>query len=504
MNAKHLGVILILATKVPAFGAEPRLSQAGAVFAAGLPARAAEPRPIEACVPADVMAVLFNRPYSDTASGLATNRPVENIGRWLLMLKTMGLIPQQGRVVADIVGTLPLVSRRPYALFLLDATAKQLGPASYRLNDMKSGVVIDSEGIGLDLERRVRDLLGTYTDAQNGRIETVQSNGVKYYRLTEGRLPGWAVTEWGNAGQFLVITFGQGTFERVLSAVQDRAPNLAGDGWYAQAHLRCSARQSGLEIYLAVAAIEKRLESMVNEAIRSTLHAVELDHVDKLLLAIGFDGRALHSEVLARDRAGRDQHMVLTGKEIVSARVLGLVPESASSYVAFRLPLGPAVRKARQAYLAGQSPERRQRFHDEWTMVEREHKFDTETGLIDHLGEHLVLLPFPRHPLGIPLLGTVWIETTGDKAETERTVDGMMRALQHFVEQPPAGKEARSRLVPQVQRDPSGMWYLQLGLLGPAVAVTDGWIVISFSPEAVRENVAWLRERVATQTQPSQ
>jgi hypothetical protein len=346
--------------------------------------------------------------------------------------------------------------------------------------------------------------LTTYTDAQNGRIEPVQAGGVKYYRLIESRLPAWAVTEWGTVGRFLVITFGQGTFETVLATIRDRAPSLGADPWYAKAHARCSANRNGLEVYLAVAGIEKRLAAVVNETVRTTLNAVGLDKADRLLLAIGFDGRALHSEILGRDRDGLDHHMILTGQEIISPRVRALIPEKAGSFVAFRFPLGQAVRNVRQAYLAGQSPDRRNRFHNAWVMIQKEFDFDAETGLLDQLGNHLVFHTFPPHPLGIPLMGTLWIETTGDRAAIERTVNGMMSALQHYVEHPPSGEEAGFRLVPQVRRDPSGIWYLQLGLLGPAMAVTDGWIVISFSPEAVRENLAHLQNRAGAATRPAQ
>jgi hypothetical protein len=46
---------------------------------------------------------------------------------------------------------------------------------------------------------------------------------------------------------------------------------------------------------------------------------------------------------------------------------------------------------------------------------------------------------------------------------------------------------------------------MQLGVLGPSLAVTDGWIVISFSPYAVRQNVEYLQDLApvtATQATP--
>ena len=51
-----------------------------------------------------------------------------------------------------------------------------------------------------------------------------------------------------------------------------------------------------------------------------------------------------------------------------------------------------------------------------------------------------------------------------------------------------------------IQHDDDGVWYLQYGIYGPALAVLDRWIVISFSPKAVRHNIARLNGRATTQS----
>lgn len=521
----------------------------------------AAPLPIEATVPADALLVYFSRPSAEMADP-SGGGAIEGIGRWLVTLKTMGLLPQQGRIVADVIGTLPLLTRRPHALVLMDITARKLGPGSYRLNDMKSALVVDQEGIATELDRRVRDLLATYTDAQNGRIEPVEAGGVRYHRLTDARLPAWAVSEWGTVQGYFVVGFGQGAFDAVAAAITGQAPRLGDDPWYAQAHLRCSLRGAGIlpasnpqstranrgagilsasdpqanqgagasaapgvqdapppsearppigaqppaepggiEGYVALAAIEKRLENVMNQMVRTALRAARLDQADRLLMTIGFDGRALHSELLVRDHHGGEYHQILTGKEVVAPEVLAQIPEGADSFAAFRFPLGEAVRRARETYFRTQSAGRRQRFSEGWASLEEQYGFDVETGLLDRLGDHLIFHTFPPHPLKIPLLGTIWIQAHGDRAAITQTVDAMMRAWQTYANAP-STQPARFRLTPQIRHDPDGIWYLQLGLLGPAMAVTDGWIVISFSPEAVRDNLAQLGGNAATR--PSQ
>ncbi|MEP0844568.1 MAG: hypothetical protein HRF43_17860 [Phycisphaerae bacterium] len=468
---------------------------AGASWVLAMAALGGEPARIESCVPADAMAVYFSRPASDAAQtgGLAS---VEAIGRWLLALKTLGVIPQQGRVIADILGTLPLVAQRDFALVLLDITARPISPGVYRLKDMKSALVVESDGLAVEIDRRVRDLLATYTDATTGKVERVSAGGQPYFRLVDARLPEWAVAEWGNVDRFFVAAFGKGAFESVLAAMKSQAPQLGGDAWYVRAHRLCSARSSGIEVYVAVARIEKRLENVINQTAQSALKAMQLERADRALMSVGFDGRALHSECLLLERDGREHHQVLTGRDIAAPEVLAAVPEKASSFAAFRFDLGKAVRDGRAAYLQTQSPERRQRFARIWALVEEEFQFDVDAGLIDQLGDHLIVHSFPPHPLGIPVPGTIWIQIKGDRARVGKTVDAMMAAWRHYVDEPPEKLQDYLRLSPRVRQDADGLWYLQLGLLGPALAVTDGWIVISYSPEAVRQNLAHLKDRV--------
>lgn len=439
------------------------------------------------------MAAYFSRPAPEAAGSDAAGGTAASLSRWLITLKAMGVLPQQGRIVADIFATVPLLSRRPHALVLLDATAREIGPGSYRLNELKSALVVDNEGIALDLDRRIRDLLTTYTDAENGRIEPVQADGARYHRLSDKRLPAWAVTEWGTVDRWVIVSVGQGTFERMAAVIRGRTPSLADDAWYVRAHRRCSANRSGLEGYLAVDRTRKRLENVVNRTAALALEAVHLDQADRALMAVGYDGRALHSEVLVRTHDGGDHHLLLTGKEVADPRVLELIPDTASSFAAFRIPLKTAIAQAREAYYHTQSHDRRDRFSRGWQRIETEFGFDVEPGLLDQLGDHVIVHTYPPHPLGLPVGFTIWVQVAGDSAAVRRSFDAMIAAWQHYANQPDPGLRPLFRLTPQIQRDPDGIWYLQLGLVGPAMTVTDGWIVISFSPEAVRANLTHLR-----------
>jgi hypothetical protein len=465
------------------------LSMAPALLAAESP-----PKPIEACVPADPMLVYFNRPAAETREAQPTG-PAAQLAAWMITLKAMGIIPQQGRMLADIVGTLPLLARRPHAIVLLEATPKVIGPRSYRLGTLSSALIVESSGLEIEFDRRIRDLLSTYADAENGRIERQRIGNVEFHRLIDQRLPAWAVMDWGTVGEYLVVAVGKGTFERVLAAMEGQAASLAADRWYAHAHRRCGATGSGLEIYADFTRLRERVDDVMNDEIRSALEAAQLDKVDRALMAVGFDGRALHSEALARDLDGKDHHLLLTGKEVAAPEVLAAIPEGADCFAAFRMPLGLNIRRARQAYMETQSPSRQQRWRDLWNRLQAEFDFDVETGLLDALGDHVIFHTYPPHPLRLAMLGTVWIQIKPeDTAIVQRTVDRIMAGCAHYINRPAASRPAITRFSfwPEIRRDAAGLWYLQLGVIGPAVGVSEGWIVISFSPEAVRQNLAHL------------
>ena len=181
----------------------------------------------------------------------------------------------------------------------------------------------------------------------------------------------------------------------------------------------------------------------------------------------------------------------LSGKEIPAPEVAGAIPPQASRYAAFRFPLADGFRAAHQSYMASQSVRRQRRFQSGWAKLQETFAFDVDMGLINRLGDHLVIHTYPLHPLGVSGLFTIWIQHEGDRASTARTVDAMMRAWQATLNAPTDTQPAVG-LRPQVRRADDGIWYLQLGLVGPAVGVTDGWVIISFSPQAVRDNLAHL------------
>lgn len=503
--------------------------------------------PLQACVPSDAMGAYFAHPSAETEA--AGTNTAQMLTTWIITLKAMGLIPQQGRVLADVIGSFPLLTRCPHAVVLLDVSAQQPARGIYKLNTLQAVLLLDNRGHEAEVDRRLRDLLATYTDASQGRIETIgaekgtvpispgsqSSEGSQrnesmpsagrngdspqarngdsprgrdgdsplgvHYRLTDQRLPEWAVVEWGQVGDFLLVGFGQGAFEKVAATVRAPGGNgtLAADPWFRRAHVRCHGPDSGLEVYGDLARLRRRLGEVVPDRTPRVFAALQISTAERLLWTVGFDDRALRSEVMVRSSEQPEQYAMLTGREVTDAAVTAAIPAEARRYAAFHFPLAAAVRQIRDAYLKARSPRKRERFQQAWAQLETRFGFRTEPDVLEKLGEYVVLTNWPTHPLRIPLLGTIWVQYRGDRAEMSRAVDRLMQACQEALNPTPASQPAGTTrswmdaLKPQLSRDETGLWYLKLGVAGPALGVADGWIVISHSRQAVQANLAHLR-----------
>ena len=162
-----------------------------------------------------------------------------------------------------------------------------------------------------------------------------------------------------------------------------------------------------------------------------------------------------------------------------------MIPREATAYALIEQSPLELVRRVTEAYLAARSESTQRRLRELWSQIETELDVDVERDLLMQLGPRIVIHDYPQHPL--PLARTVVIQVTGSPAAVRTAVDRLMRRWQRHLESPQSGWPLL-----RLQKADDGVWYLQMGLYGPALAVTDRWLVISFSPVAVRQILALL------------
>jgi len=466
------------------------------VAVVGPSAPAVSPELLEA-VPGDAWAVLAIDGAAPGANGATDTL---NAASFLLdQAQRVGLISEADpttRAVLQGLGSLPVVVRHPYALCLLSGDAQPIAAGGYRLAGLQAALIVQTGSDVAAIEARIQHLLNTYANSQVAKCEPVERGGSTWYRLVDQRLPDWAELAWGKVGDCYVVALGTGAFERVAGTIRAKESCVSRDAWFRAAYDRCGGPESWIAWSFRFDRIREHLQPVMAGRPSAVLDALSLGNVDRGLWAVGLRDRAvlaacvLESADSAEDDRGgspKDRYVQIC-RPAESAELAAVIPPQATEYAVVHYRPRNAVLRARDAYLASRSPSARASLRSLWSRVETETGVSVDRDLLAQLGDRIVIHNDPPHPLGVPLLRTVLVEITGSPIAVRTSMDRLLSRLAEYLNRPEA---AWSSL--KLHRDPDGVWYFQAGLYGPALAVTDRWLVISYSPVALRQSLPRLQ-----------
>ena len=470
--------------------------------------QAAEPKPITRLIPADCVIAYFSKPYTEstTTSRPAsqgaedTDRPKEGsqLASIINFLNLSGLIPDEGQVFADIAGRLPLFGRYEHAAILMDVSSKAVrrpgDPASapttsLRLNSLQCAVIFRTGGDNRDVNDHLNHLIGRYTNNEVGKLTREKVHGVKFQRLVDERLIGWAVWEWGAIGDDYAVCFGAGSFEKIAATHAGRAPSLADDAWFKSAGAKVHGDKAHAQWFIAFSRLETRLTEVAGERFSRVVEALQADHLTHDLWAVGRQGRAM-SWYRCYRRNGEDVTHIYSDPDDATPALRKIIPPAAKHYAIIHVPTRWLVDNVPRAWVAAQSESHIQTLTAAWKRLEKDTGVDIGKSLIDHFGENIVLFDFPPHPLEIPFALTVAIEIDQRRPVAE-AIDTLLDFWSRYLDQR-AERQGTKLVRLYVKHDPDGVWYLQAGILGPALKVTDRFVVISWSPQALREALKFI------------
>ena len=436
------------------------------------------------------------------------NRPTALDAAAFLMdeARRVGLAPGLEPDVAmmmDAVGSLPVLASHPMALCLLSAEAQPLGQDGFRLSRLEAALVVLTRGDNEAIQNRIQYLLNTHVNDEIASFETVPGDGYTSYRLRDSRLPDWAEVQWGNVGDLYVFALGSGVFGRIAATagssngIRPGQGGLAASGWFAPAHDRCRGDTASLEWTIRFDAIRSGLRPVMQGKPDEVLRALGLADVDRGLWTAGTTGRAVEVYALLHTHpsgaAPAEDRFTAICRPPTDDWIDTVVPPQARSFAVIDYSPRDLVLRTRDAYLASQSPSNQASLRRTWADIERETDTSVNRDLLMQLGQRIVIHDEPQAAfggLGIPLARTVLVEIAGSTAAVQTWTDRVFRYWQRHLQGPASDWSGVS-----LHRAPDGIWYLQAGLYGPAWAVTDRWLVIGYSPVAVRQNVAFLQGR---------
>ncbi len=453
-------------------------------------------RPITDTVPADCLIVFTAKPYSELSSTTASSQPAPgvSIGTILSLLSTSGLLPDEGQVFADIAAALPLLGRYEHALALLDVSSKVVQrpgrttdappQVSLRLRHMQAAIIFRTEKDDRAVLQQINRIVGRYTNNQVAELTSEKSCGLEFQRLADDRMPGWAIWEWGRLGDFYALSFGRGSFEKLARSYSKEAPALTDDSWFGPAMKRTRGDEALAKWFIALDRIEEQFKEIAKGRHEKVVAALGADNLSHDLWTIGLDGRALSCYRLYR-RNGEDVLHKYSDPATFPKKHARIVPKDARRYAVINVPTSWLVDNVPRGWVAAQSEQHIQDWTRIWESLEQEVGIDLSSNLINNLANHIVIFDYPPHPLDIPLAYSMAIEVKDQKA-VKAAIDAILTAWGQYLDD--RAKRSSSSLVRvRVCHAEDDVWFLQAGILGPALKVIPGYVVISWSPQALRD-----------------
>lgn len=457
------------------------------LLAAVRPVNAIDPT-LGAAVPADALAVVFI-----DVDGRISHSPtmMDYAAGAVASARSMGLLSGLGlrsSMVLDAVAAIPILTRQPIALALTDIQAEPTSGGGHKLAALQLSLLLHTAGDDAAVTRVIQQFLNRYTNSTTSRVDGESRGPFMRFRLTDSRLPDWAIIEWGRVGDDYLISLGDGAFDRAAGAVDGGGAALDSDAWFVTAGDTVDIASAGAAWYVNFESLQRALAPGLGGLERRIAEAFALPGVEQSVWAIGVRDRGLRFEYYQR-LAGRSQRFRVARPASPADLDAGMIPPQASWYALIAWQPAVAVPGYATAYVQSRDPEAQARLRSYWTQLERSLDVSIERDLIYQLGDRILAHNDPPHPLLPGGFSTLQIEIAGSTSSVRTIVE---KLLTHW-QRESTGASGGDR--PVLERSDDGVWYLQYGLYGPAVAVYDGWLILGASPRAVRHNLARLARR---------
>jgi len=444
--------------------------------------------PLTDVVPDEALAAYFS---TGPKSGEQSSRFTSTVGVITFLAgraQEMGLlstVDDCSRMWIDSFASIATVLDHPFAIALLDVDAKPRADGGYELADLGAMLACRTAGSNQQIERRIQHVLSTYTNNDDTKLSSREGDGRSVFTLHDHRLPPWSSIRWGAVGDYYVVTVGEGTFERVAAAITDKARSLADDEWFRGAFARAGGGEAAVSGYLRFDGLTGRADTAFGPKVAGVQEALGMSGVGRAFWTARFDDRAVEVTSV-RQRGGDNEVAHLASRRFLETVDKRIIPDEATGYAVIDCNPRRTVKGISEAYLATRSAQSRAATEALWNRLAEGAGVSIDADIMSLLGSPVVIHNHPKDALGLPLAWTILVRVSGDPALLKARIDRWLTNAQKAL--PPEN-------LFQVRHDDDGVWYIQYGLMGPGLKVTDKWLVFSFSPQAVRQNVELLTQK---------
>lgn len=380
----------------------------------------------------------------------------------------------------DTIASISTIIDHPHAVMLFDLQVDRDELESHRVSGLRAALVMRTSGNNKPIEQRLQHLLGSYTNQIESTLDSVQVGEHSVHRLTDRRLVDWLVVCWAQVGEYFVVAIGEESMQQVIAAISSKENTIWQDASFQQGVSALAAHHALIAVHIGFDQLQKKSPSL-GAKVRRIQHSLAMGECDQGVWAAGYSGRSL--EIRQWLRTGESsQSYVIAGAEHVTDEARGVLPEAAHTYAAIGVEPSVWYERIRGAFLAARSRKNAAESRAFWSGVEGDAGLRFAE-LFSRLEGPIVVHDFPEHALRLPPAWTIVVPIKGDSAALRRDVDAILTYWQKAMAGGAWG----------LSRGADGLWFMKIGLEGPALTVTDRHLVISFSPHAVRQNVELLK-----------
>jgi hypothetical protein len=426
----------------------------------------------------------------------------------------------------------------------------------HQLSDLRAALILMTHKQNAAIERQIQHFLLTYTNKAYTTLTTDGGSPPSRFALRDSRLPAWCEVNWGPIGDYYVVSVGQGSFERVLETLAQSRSALARNEWFSTASDALDLSNAAVGLYLRPGTIIAELDAVLYQKVARVRSALHLAATDRGLWTLHTKDRAIEvnmfrSVATTGAQAGtpdssrkpesgsryQNEQRTLASGRLPDGAPLDLVPRGARRYTVIEWNAPAALDALSRAYLMSRSPSSQAKLRLFWGGVERDSGLSIRDDVISHFGPYLLIHNDPAHALRLPLAWTYVIPIDGSDTALRANIDKLLGYARERLGdsstlrlrrddlrtlgatptpggQPDKPAEQANGLetepsehsrptdrrsdadsesqVPPSDAESISLWYLFAGLNGPALAVTDQYLVISYSPHALRLSLSHL------------
>lgn len=376
----------------------------------------------------------------------------------------------------DAIACISTVIAHPHAVMLFDLQVQRDDQESHRVSSLRGAIVLQTRGNNQAIERRIQHLLGSYADQQESVLQPMQFGTHTLHRFSDSRLADWLVLFWGPVGEHFVIAIGEESAHSIVESLNGKSDTAWSNAKYRDAVDKLAAQHALITVQIQFDEIRRK-----SRALGAKLSRMQADlgmaDCEQGFWAAGYAGRSLEIRQWLSIR-GTGHTAPVSGEHFLVETARIALPAKANSFAAIGAEPRVWFERIRAAYLSARSRRNAAESCEYWARVEATAGLRF-VDLFSALGGPILVHDYPVHALRLPPAWTIAVPIQGDVQALRRQVDSLMEYWRSQLTDSPFGLSQSS----------DGIWFMNVGLEGPALTVTERFLVFSFSPHAVRQNL---------------